>query len=376
MTTALVTTVTKSYIPFARVAMASAASHHPESLRFVLVLDGGPEVADCIPGATVLRPSDVIKDPHELLVQQCIYKPIEFATALKPRLLLHLLKIADRAIFIDPDMRLFQPLDSALAKMDAGCVALLTPHRLTPPRFEDRGLYEWLFKAYGTYNTAFVGVTQDSSQMLEWWDSRLRRDCLADLSKVEWVDQKIMDLSPGYYDIRILRDAGYNVCWWNLEERPLNKRSQTWFAGESPLVLMHYSGVRPSSRNGSDTSVVDLPYLVHSPKNSVINDSDHMGAIRELEAEYIQDINVAGYADFTSTKYGFASTPGGRRLSISDRRGYRALVLEAEARGDVAPHPDDIDWNVSSRLKRVALSMTFPGALLRDVRQKAWKTRS
>lgn len=154
MSTALVTTVTKSYIPFARVAMSSAAHHHPESERFVVILDGGSEVVDAIPGATVLRPSDLIPDAHELMIQETIYSPIEFATALKPKILTHLLGRADIAIFIDPDMRLFQPLTAAIDKLHDGFGSLLTPHRLIPPGYDDRVLYEWLFKAYGTYNTA------------------------------------------------------------------------------------------------------------------------------------------------------------------------------------------------------------------------------
>lgn len=216
-------------------------------------------------------------------------------------------------------------------------------------------------------------MTSASLPMLDWWDSRLRRDCLAQLEKSEWVDQKVMDLAPGYFDIDILRHFGYNVCWWNLEERPLHREDGTWFAGRDPLVLMHYSGVRPHSASRATAGDVELPYLVHSPQNSVLKDPQHMESIRDLEAVYIDDLNEAGYTEFKSTRYGFDSTPGGRRLSLSDRRGYRDIVVEAEAQGVPVPGPDAINWSLLSRAKRVARSMSFPGAALRDVRQKAWK---
>ena len=50
--TAIVTTVTQSYVPLARVLMASAAKHHPEAARCVVVLDGGDVTAARLTGGT------------------------------------------------------------------------------------------------------------------------------------------------------------------------------------------------------------------------------------------------------------------------------------------------------------------------------------
>lgn len=360
MTTAFVTTVSASYLPLARVLMDSVAEHHPRSSRYVLLLDGGPDTLD---SAEVLRPSDLLPDPTELMVQQYIYKPIEFATALKPKLLLHALESADQVFFLDPDMRLFQPVSAAQEALDAGTGTLLTPHRTTPPAFEDRVLYEWAFKTYGTYNTGFVASTSASVPLLEWWDSRLRRNCLDDLDGSEWVDQKVMDLAPGYFDVDVFKDPGYNVGWWNLEERPLRREGGSWFAGAGPLVLMHYSGVRPRHERGR------LPYLVHSPASSVASDPAHLALIQELEDAYIADLMAAGYAEYSTVSYGFSRTPAGRPLSDGDRRGYRQLVMDAEARGEAPPRPDDMPWGRASRVVRSARMLKSPGALARDGRE-------
>ena len=358
MTVAVVTTVSRSYVPLARVLMASVARHHPDAVRFVVQLDGAPETVE---GAEVVAPAALVADERELTALAHMYKPIEFATALKARLLEHALGHADQAFFLDPDMRLFAPMTAAQAALDGGSGTLLTPHRLTPPPVADRDLVEWALKAYGTYNTGFVGVTERSRPLLSWWDSRMRRDCLDDLDDFEWVDQKVMDLAPGYFDLDLLRDHGYNVGWWNLQERPVRREGDTWFAGDGPLVLMHYSGVRPAHANDGS-----LPYLVHSPANPVVRDPAHVAALRELEDAYVADLRAAGYGELSRVPYGYDATPLGRPLSPADRRGYRDLVLAAEARGQALPMPDDLPWDAPARVLRRVRMMSAPSALRRD----------
>lgn len=337
MSVTFITTVTRSYIPLARVLMESVQQLHPDARRVVVQVDGElEEVGD----ADVIRPADLITDPHELAILAAIYNPLEFSTALKPVFLLHELKSADEVIFLDPDMRLFQPVDHALEKLRSGTGTLLTPHQLVPPKsFHNRELYEWGSKAMGAYNTGFVGVTQASIAMLEWWDDRMRRDCVADTRRQHWVDQKIMDLAPSYFELDIFRDPGYNVGWWNLEERPLSLREGTWMAGDVPLVLMHYSGVRPAKPKNAGE---DLPYLVYAKTNAVVEQPEQMTLIRTLEKEYVDDLMAAGYAELSKVPYGYDVTASGRTLSPLDRRRYRELVLSAEMEGRTAPLPDEL----------------------------------
>lgn len=333
MNLAIVTTVTRSYVPLARILMASVAQHHPDARRVVLQLDGPKEH---IAGAEVITPASLISDKRELSILEAIYSPIEYATALKPKLMLRTLETADQVIFLDPDMRVFQPMTAAIKGLQDGHGTLLTPHRLTPPEDENRDLYEWAFKAYGMFNTAFVGTTNDARTFLEWWDKRLLRDCLTDLKGMHWVDQRIVDLAPGYFEIDQLRDPGYNVCWWNLEERPLRREGTVWMAGDTPLVVMHYSGVRPGKAKG------DLPYLFHSTRNLAAYRPDQLAAVGELEDEYIADLMASGYRELSNVEYGYRRTPAGRELTAGDRRRYRRRVLAAEAAGATPPLPDDV----------------------------------
>jgi len=337
MSVAFVTTVTRSYIPLARVLMESVRRHHPDARRVVLQIDGELEmVAD----AEVLQPTDLVTDPVEWAVLTGIYNPLELSTALKALLLINELHSAEQVIFLDPDMRLFQPADTALTALREGVGTLFTPHQSKPPvHARNRDLYEWGSKAMGAYNTGFVGVTAASGPFLTWWDSRLRRDCVADVRKQHWVDQKMVDLAPSYFDVDIFRDPAYNVGWWNLEERPLSRSGDTWLVAGVPLVLMHYSGVRPAKPKNSEG---DLPYLVYSERNAVVDHPEQVDAIRQLESKYIADLMEAGYAELSGVPYAYDVTASGRTLSARDRKRYRQLVLETELDGRTPPLPDQL----------------------------------
>jgi len=371
MSIAVVTTVSRNYLHLANVLMNSVAAHHPESQRYVLVIDEGPGDSESMANAEVLRPEDLIPDHLERTVQQAMYKPIEYATAFKPKLLMRALESADRVIFLDPDMQVFQPLNAAIDALGMSAGVLLTPHRVTAPAYDDREIFEWVLHAYGAYNTGFVGVTTAAKPFLDWWDSRLRRDCLIDPDRFIWVDQRIIDLAPGFFDVDLFKDLGYNVGWWNLSERPLRKENDTWYTGPEPLVLMHFSGVR------STNELREFPQLIHSPKNPIASDRRHLDYIQELEDQYIRDLQAQGFARCAKIPYGWNETPGGRRLSDSDRRGYRDAVLRAEAAGALPPLPDDIPWGLPVRVTQSVKTMEFPRGLLRDLRRarKALKVR-
>lgn len=328
--------------------MQSVAKFHPEARRVVVQLDGPVEE---IAGAEVLRPADVVTDAHELAVLSAMYHPIEFATTLKPRLLMTLLDSSGEAIFLDPDMQLFAPMTAAIEALENGSGTLLTPHRVTPPDYDNRELYEWGFKAYGVYNTGFVGVTEASRPFLQWWASRLSRDCLADVRHFYWVDQRIVDLAPGYFDIDLLKDPAYNVGWWNLEERPLASTGSGWTVGGVPPVLMHFSGVRPVKPKEG------LPYLFHSADNKAAHDADQVAAVSRLEDQYVADLMAEGYRELSTVAYGLDRTAGGQTLSAAQRRRYRNRVLAAEARGEAAPLPDEV--NLAPRTLRDARGMAM-----------------
>ena len=71
----------------------------------------------------------------------------------------------------------------------------------------------------GVFNSGFVAVGQSGRPFLDWWASRLRRDCLFCEPMGVHADQRWLDFVPSYFDHHVLRDPGINVAQWNLHER-------------------------------------------------------------------------------------------------------------------------------------------------------------
>jgi hypothetical protein len=63
-----------------------------------------------------------------------------------------------------------------------------------------------------------------------------------------FVDQKFMDLVPGFADgARILRNTAYNAAYWNLHQRTLGGAPGQWLMDGAPLRFFHFSGIDPTN---------------------------------------------------------------------------------------------------------------------------------
>ena len=172
----------------------------------------------------VIRPGELGISPDELAVQRGIYDAAEFSTALKPHLLRHLLdRGASSVVFSDADTDVYAGLDDVAAAATTDGLAL-TPHVLrpipgdgmTPTQIEYQQIES------GIFNTGLLAVADGGRTFLDWWGSRLARDCLSERRSGMWVDQRWTDWVPAYFDHMVLRDTSLNVAFWNLHERPLD----------------------------------------------------------------------------------------------------------------------------------------------------------
>jgi hypothetical protein len=178
------------------------------------------------------------------------YNLVEFNTAIKPLCFEFMLDQAgfDAAIFLDPDIQVFRPLDEVYGAFSNGASCVLTPHILSP--LQDEGSPSDLdLMRSGTFNLGFAAFsnTDEARRFLSWWKDKLSQHCRIDLEKGLFVDQRFVDFAPSFLEhLTILRNPGYNVAYWNLANRPVCKDASGWTAGESPLVFFHFSGVVPA----------------------------------------------------------------------------------------------------------------------------------
>jgi hypothetical protein len=178
------------------------------------------------------------------------YNLVEFNTAIKPLCFEFMFDRAgfDAAIFLDPDIQVFAPMQQVHEALAGGASCVLTPHILSPLLDEGTPSDLDLMRS-GTFNLGFAAFsnTDEARRFLSWWKDKLSQHCRIDLESGLFVDQRFVDFAPSFLErLTILRDPGYNVAYWNLANRPICKEAFGWTAGESPLVFFHFSGVVPA----------------------------------------------------------------------------------------------------------------------------------
>ena len=129
-----------------------------------------------------------------------------------------------------PTLRCSSRLDQILTPLQEGASFVLTPHLCEPAEGDaypgDVGIMQ-----AGTYNLGFLGVRAcgEANEILAWWARRLEYQCISDQANGLFVDQKFMDLVPGFAaHARILRDTTVNIAYWNLAQRDLAVEGNHW----------------------------------------------------------------------------------------------------------------------------------------------------
>lgn len=179
------------------------------------------------------------------------YNITELNTAVKPFYFSYFLAHypeANKIIYFDPDIIVYQPLADLLRKLDDH-EAVLTPHLLTP--IEDRLTPNELHHLNtGVYNLGFVAFRRSpaTQAFIKWWEEKLRYECLIDLCNGLFVDQNWMNFLPLFVqNTHIEPSPGYNAAYWNLHERTFRQELGMYFVNEKyPLVFFHYSGYDPA----------------------------------------------------------------------------------------------------------------------------------
>jgi hypothetical protein len=312
------TIVARNYLAHARVLGRSFAEHHPGRRLRVLVVDG--EVGQPLDVADepfdVMLPSELPLDRREFAVMAAIYDATELATAVKPAFLLRLLEDSDVACYLDPDVETFATLDE-LEPLALEHGIVLTPHALEPIPNDGLKPTPDDIAAAGVFNLGFICVSRAARPFLEWWDARLRRDCLIDFDEGLFVDQRLLDFIPAYFEHFVLKDNAYNVAYWNLHERDISSADGRYEVDGRPLRFFHFSGYNPGlpdvlSKHGGDRPRILLP---------------EWPVVAELCERYRGRLLDEAYAWQIVLPYGFAAAASGRPLDRRLRRQYRDVVL-------------------------------------------------
>jgi glycosyltransferase involved in cell wall biosynthesis len=310
---AIFTICSNNYVPMAKVFVESARRNHPGATLYLCLADEklSDEAfypTDC---EVVTADSLAIPDFREFAFR---YDVVEFNTALKPFMIRHLqARGHEHVLYLDPDIEVFAPLEQVFALLDAGASFVMTPH-LTRPAEREAFPDDLAIMRAGVFNLGFLGVGagEEVDQVLRWWSRRLLYECVDDPGRGLFVDQKFMDLVPGFADgTRVLRDTAYNVAYWNLHQRTLTEESGRWLVDGRPLRFFHFSGIDPT----------DLSRL--SKHTEAFRQLGLDAALRALMRRYADQVLANGHGSVPTGAYTYGRFASGTPIPPVVRRMFR-----------------------------------------------------
>jgi glycosyltransferase involved in cell wall biosynthesis len=330
MHTAVFSIFSPNYRHFARVLMDSVKQHHPEWDRFVLVVGGESQAGSREPDENFTTiPFDALSLPNPR--QFCFrYTCLELDTAMKPWMFEHLFGLGyDRVIFLDPDTRIYSPLIELDALPPETSLAL-TPH-LTGSITGDDHPSERSILIAGAYNLGFLAVWRQPvlARFLAWWKEKLEFQCVLDTARGLFLDQKWMALAPGLFPgVAIIRHDGYNVAYWNLEQRAVAGEGGHATVNGQPLRFYHFSGFNPAEPS----------MLSKHQRGRRLSD---IGDARKLVEDYLVLLREAGFESSRASPYAFGTFRDGTPVPDAARIAYRnSSGLQSAAGADPFAHPE------------------------------------
>jgi glycosyltransferase involved in cell wall biosynthesis len=324
------TIASKNYLPQVRLLFSSLREHHPQFARCLILCDEAEGVGDLAGKIFEVLPADQlpIKKFRHMAFK---YKVVELNTAVKPFAAQALFAKwdVDALVYLDPDIFVYRPLEELLQALEDHSIVLI-PH-LTDFLVEDgRMPDERVFLQCGAYNLGFLALRRgkDAARLLSWWAGHCADDCRESIEDGLFVDQKWVDLVPGFFDlVYILRHPGYDTAYWNLPHRPLARdASGAFLAAGRPLAFFHFSGFNPLA-----------PQVV-----SKYSDRYRLGQLGEaataLFRAYRERLLAAGYQEAKAWPYAYGRFRGGPKIPDFCRSYFREKLAH---RIDPAADPFD-----------------------------------
>jgi glycosyltransferase involved in cell wall biosynthesis len=322
------TIASNNYLAKAKVLIDSYLAAHPGADAFVCVVDEPvhPAVAK-IPARIVSADQLGIPGFANMAFR---YDALELNTAVKPFFLEHLRERCgiDRVLFFDPDVLVFDALHGLTQALETHPI-VLTPH-ITQPLEEGWQAGERQFLRAGVYNLGFLGLCLDerTHAFIDWWKQRLSRYCVDDLASGLFVDQIWMNLAPCLVDaVHVAREPIYNIAWWNLSQRTLQRQNGCPAIDGRRVGFMHFSGFAI----GSDECITK-----HRADLLLARRED----LRPWFSEYSRRVLAAGDAGLRTVSYGYDTFRG---TGVPVIPAFRRLLHRLDPSGRRWPDPFDFE---------------------------------
>lgn len=255
------------------------------------------------------------------------YNITEFCTAVKPFAFGYFFKKGfTKAIYFDPDICTFSSLTPIFDELESKSI-VVTPHFFTAEENYTGTISEQLLLHVGGFNFGFVGVSTvgGGQAFVNWWKNRLTNFCYQDKIEALHTDQKFGDLIPSFFsdDLFVSKDLGRNMSFWNLHERNLTIKEDSYFVENkitkqqtNPLIFYHFAGYE-ITRKGD---------LIH--KNHREYKFSDFPEIDQLYKWYGEQLQKWNFKKYISIDYGYSKFDNGTFIKHYHRRLYRRLLMD------------------------------------------------
>src|ERR1039458_5021542 len=348
-----VTICATNYMAKALALRESYLSLHPESDFYILIVDRKHDRFKSLAAdVNILWVEDlVIKDFSHYAMK---FDIIELNTNVKASILSLLLLHYNMVLYLDPDIYFYGALQPVFRELESHSI-VVTPHTLTPV-MDGKVPSDIDFLRMGAFNLGFVGVGKcgEAFRFLDWWSKRCLEFGFYEPQAGLAVDQKWIDLAPCFFPgLKILRDPGLNVAFWNLHERVISRHDGIWLVnGEFPLRFFHFSSFNP--RN---------PHAIAQKQSRFADES--RPDLHELLDSYATKLRDNENEPYSNCAYSFNHFDDGMYVTPSLRGVYAALESKFSLREDPFSH--------GSSLQRFAIAHGLAGKKYKMSKQPAFK---
>lgn len=105
---------------------------------------------------------------------------------------------------------------------------------------------EILILRVGIINGGYIGVkrSMEAEAMLDWWTARLEHYAFNDAEQGLFTDQRWLTAALILFDkIYVLKHDGYNVAFWNINQRSISMKDGVNYANGKPFRFFHFSNI-------------------------------------------------------------------------------------------------------------------------------------
>ncbi|PZU84841.1 MAG: hypothetical protein DI529_10795 [Chryseobacterium sp.] len=243
------TLVNIAYLPVAKTLADSFSRHNPDIPFYICLFDDQEDIKDEVfLNYNIYDKNKLDSDAYESMRSR--YNNLGMACALKPFFGEQLIKefSPDSIIYIDADVMVFDKFDMvADVFQNQGKSVILTAHNYKIVKNDKEVVFNIYSRKSGIYNAGFFAVKNDASglEFLEWWKRMLFTACVKDDKNGVLYDQTWLDLVTVYFkdELFILDHLGYNVAFWNWQERNITRENDgKYYINQTfPLVFFHFA---------------------------------------------------------------------------------------------------------------------------------------